>query len=141
MNKLESEGTFADVAKYKLEQAVDDLETAEIVLQAGKYKAANNRAYYSCFHAIDAVLAIEPIAFKKHKDTLGYFNKNYVNTEVFLKDIGRKISRLEIIRHKSDYDTFYIASKDDATEQIEVAREVIHFVKEYLSQKGLFFEQ
>lgn len=71
---------------------------------------------YSCFHAIDAVLAKEPIAFKKHKDTLSYFNKNYVHTEISPRNIGRKISRLEIIRHKSDYDTFYIASRDDAAE-------------------------
>ena len=98
MNKSESEGTFADVARYKWEQAKDDLETAEILLEAGKYKAANNRAYYSCYHAIDAVLAMEPIAFKKHKDTLGYFNKNYVNKEIFPREIGRKISRLEVIR-------------------------------------------
>ena len=65
-----SEGTFDDVAKYKFEQAEDDLEAAKLLLEAGKYKAANNRAYYSCFHAIDAVLAKEPVAFKKYKDTL-----------------------------------------------------------------------
>lgn len=132
MSELYSEGTFEDVARYKFEQAKDDLETAKILLEAGKYKAANNRAYYSCFHAIDAVLAKEPIAFKKHKDTLSYFNKNYVHTEVFPRNIGRKISRLEIIRHKSDYDTFYIASRDDAAEQIEVAEEVVDLVKNYL---------
>ena len=132
MSELYSEGTFEDVARYKFEQAKDDLETAKILLEAGKYKAANNRAYYSCFHAIDAVLAKEPIAFKKHKDTLSYFNKNYVHTEIFPRNIGRKISRLEIIRHKSDYDTFYIASKDDAAEQIEVAEEVVDLAKNYL---------
>ena len=135
MTGLYSEGTFEDVARYKFEQAEDDLETAKILLAAGKYKAANNRAYYSCFHAVDAVLAKEPIAFKKHKDTLSYFNKNYIHTEIFPRNIGRKISRLEIIRHKSDYDTFYIASKDDATEQIEVAEEVVKLVKKYLEVK------
>ena len=135
MTETYSEGTFEDVARYKFEQAEDDLETAKILLAAGKYKAANNRAYYACFHAVDAVLAKEPIAFKKHKDTLSYFNKNYVHTEIFPRDIGRKISRLEIIRHKSDYDTFYIASKDDATEQIEVAEEVVKLVKKYLEVK------
>lgn len=138
MNKLQTVGTFADVAKYKWEQANDDLETAEILLGAGKYKAANNRAYYSCYHAIDAVLAIEPVAFKKHKDTLGYFNNNYVNKEIFPREIGRKISRLEVIRHKSDYDTFYIASREDALEQIGVASEVVELVKNYLVKKGLF---
>ena len=130
-----SEGTFEDVAKYKFEQAEDDLEAAKLLLEAGKYKAANNRAYYACFHAIDAVLAKEPVAFKKHKDTLSYFNKNYVHTEIFPRDIGRKISRLEIIRHKSDYDTFYIASKEDAAEQVSVAEEVIESVRKFLVAK------
>ena len=130
-----SEGTFDDVAKYKFEQAEDDLEAAKLLLEAGKYKAATNRAYYSCFHAIDAVLAKEPVAFKKHKDTLSYFNKNYVHTEIFPRDIGRKISRLEIIRHKSDYDTFYIASKEDAAEQASVAEEVIELVRKFLVVK------
>ena len=123
-----SEGTFDDVAKYKFEQAEDDLEAAKLLLEAGKYKAANNRAYYSCFHAK------EPVAFKKHKDTLSYFNKNYVHTEIFPRDIGRKISRLEIIRHKSDYDTFYIASKEDALEQVSVTEEVIDLVRKYLNE-------
>ena len=84
---------------------------------------------------IDAVLAKEPVAFKKHKDTLSYFNKNYVHTEIFPRDIGRKISRLEIIRHKSDYDTFYIASKEDAAEQASVAGEVIELVRKFLVVK------
>ena len=38
-----SEGTFDDVAKYKFEQAEDDLEAAKLLLEAEKYKAANNR--------------------------------------------------------------------------------------------------
>ena len=129
------EGTFQDIAKYKIEQAQDDLESAMLLLEAGKYKAANNRAYYSCFHAVGAVLALEPIAFKKHKDTLGYFNKNYVHTEIFPKELGRKISKLEVIRHKSDYDDFYIASKGEAEQQIEVAKEVVTLTKEFVNKQ------
>lgn len=60
-------GSFRDVAKYKLEQAKDDLESAKLLMEAGKYKAANNKAYYSCFHAVDSVLALEPVAFKNIK--------------------------------------------------------------------------
>ena len=125
-------GSFSDVSKYKLEQAMDDLDTAKLLLDANKFKAANNRAYYACFHAVDAVLALEPVAFKKHKDTIAYFNKNYIHMEKFPKNIGRKISRIEIIRHKSDYDDFYIASKEEAMEQIEVADEIVRLVSEYL---------
>lgn len=128
-------GNYKDISIYKLERAKDDLETAQILVEVKKYKAANNRAYYSCFHAIDAVLALEPIAFKKHKDTLAYFNKQYVHQEIFPKEIGRKISRLEIIRHKSDYDDFYIASKEEAQEQVEIANMVIGLVEDYITGK------
>lgn len=128
----ERTGNYQDVAKYKLEQAIDDFESARILLEAGKYKAGNNRAYYACFHAVDAVLALEPKAFKRHKDTLAYFNKNYVHTDIFSKDIGRKLARLEVIRHKSDYDDFYIASKEEAVEQVATAEEVIGEVKKYI---------
>jgi uncharacterized protein (UPF0332 family) len=126
-------GNNKDVANYKLERAKDDFESAQLLLKSGKLKAANNRAYYSCFHAVDAVLALEPIAFKKHKDTLAYFNKNYIHTEKFPNDIGRQISRLEVIRHKSDYDDFYIASKSETEEQVMIAGNVIKLVEEYLN--------
>lgn len=45
-----------------------------------------------------------------------------------------KFPRLEIIRHKSDYDTFYIASKEDALEQVSVTEEVIDLVRKYLNE-------
>ncbi len=128
-------GNFIDVAHHKLEQAKDDLDTAKLLLEAGKYKAANNRAYYSCYHAIDSVLALEPKAFKRHKDTLAYFNKNYVHPQIFPRELGRNISRLEVIRHKSDYDDFYIASQEEADEQIAVASMVVTLVEDYIKTR------
>lgn len=136
MNDLHSEGNFEDVSKYKFAQAEDDLDTARILIQAEKYKAANNRAYYACFHAISAVLALEPIAFRRHKDVLAHFNKKYVHGGIFPKEVGRKVSGLELIRHKSDYDTFYIASKDDAIVQVESAAYIIGLIKQYLEERS-----
>jgi uncharacterized protein (UPF0332 family) len=72
-------------------------------------------------------------AFKKHKDTLAYFKKNYIHTDKFPNDIGRQISRLEVIRHKSDYDDFYIASKAETEEQVMIAGNVIKLVEDYLN--------
>ena len=141
-------GSFEDIARNKLAQAIDDLESADILLGAKqdlsdaefsykhkRYLNANNRAYYAVFHAIDAVLSMEPVAFKKHKDVIAYFNKNYVNKDVFSRDMGRKISKLEIIRHKSDYDDFYIASKLDTVNQVTIAKEIIGEIKTYLNME------
>jgi uncharacterized protein (UPF0332 family) len=125
-------GTQMDIVRHRLKIANEDLETAKLTFEAGQYRAANNRAYYSIFHTICAVLAKEDIAFKKHKDVLGYFNKNYIKTEIFPKEIGRKIINAEEIRHASDYDTFYIASKDVTVKQIETAEQIYNLASVYL---------
>ena len=44
-----------------------DLSDAEYSYDDRRYLAANNRTYYSIFHAIRAVLALERIDFRKHQ--------------------------------------------------------------------------
>jgi len=127
-------GTQMDVARHRLIVAREDLDTAKLTYEAGKLRAANNRAYYSIFHTISAVLANEGIAFKRHKDTLSYFNKNYIHTEIFPRELGRKIVRAEEIRHASDYDTFYIASKEVTEQQIQTAEQILRLAEKYLEE-------
>lgn len=125
------EGNKFDLMKYRLESAKSDLKSAKILIDAEEYRAANNRAYYAIFHAISAIHALDGKAYKRHKDALGSFNREYVKTEVFPREIGRKISRAEEIRHASDYDDFYIATREKSQEQIETTEELIKMVEEY----------
>ena len=124
-----------DLARYKLERAREEFDTAELLFENERLKAANNRAYYSIYYSLTAVLCLEPIAFKKHKDTIGYFNKNYVHTDRFPREIGRNISKAAKIRHASDYDEFYIASKEEAERQIQTAKELADLVDKFISEK------
>lgn len=130
-------GTKMDVVRYRLDVAREDLETAKLIFDAGQYRGANNRAYYSIFHTISAVLAKEGIAFKRHKDTLSYFNKNYIHSEIFPRELGRKIVKAEEIRHASDYDTFYIASRAVTEQQIETAAKLLKLAEEYLLMEDM----
>ena len=125
-------GTKMDLVRHRLNVAREDLDTANLTFEAGLFRAANNRAYYSIFNTICAVLAKEGVAFKRHKDTLSYFNKNYVQPEIFPRELGRKIVKAEEIRHASDYDTFYIASKDITLQQIETAAKILELAEQYL---------
>ena len=111
--------------------AKEDLQAANLLLETNSYRGANNRAYYAIFYTISAVLAMEGVAFKKHKDTLVYFNKSYVATEIFPRNLGRKIVKAEETCHESDYDTFYIASKEVTIEQIQTAEQLIKLVEVY----------
>ena len=124
-----------ELAKHRLEQAKENFEEAEILYRANKFKGANNRAYYCIFHSIKAVLALEPIDFHRHNDVIGYFNKNYVNTEVFPKDIGKRIVKSSKVREDSDYDDEYSVDSEKTMIQIETAKELIELVEKYLNDK------
>ena len=119
----------------RLQIAEEDLETAKILMECGKYRGANNRAYYSIYHTIDAVLSVHGVAFKRHKDTLAYFNKNFVAKEIFPRSLGRQIVQAEEIRHASDYDPFYIASMVGTQKQIETAEIMLEQAKKYIDNQ------
>lgn len=135
MEQYNEIGTAADLAFYRLETAKNDLRSAKILFEAGQLRGANNRAYYAIYHAILAVHGLDGNAYKKHKDALANFNKAYVKTEIFPRSLGRRIAEAEEIRHASDYDDFYIATKEEAAEQIATAEEVIVAIEEYCKSR------
>lgn len=124
-------GTRKDLVLYRLQTAKADLRSARILLSAKEYKGANNRAYYAIFHAVNAIHALSGKAYKRHKDAIGNINKDYVKTEIFPREIGRKIGEAEEIRHASDYDDFYIANSEEAERQVAVADEFIQLAEKY----------
>ena len=125
-----------ELAKHRIEQAKDDYKASLILYEAKLYKSANNRAYYSIFHSIKAVLSLEPIDFKRHKDVIAYFNKNYINKEIFPRNVGRKISEASKVREDSDYDDEFIVKAEVTLEQIETAKELIKHVEDYIENYG-----
>ena len=61
------------------------------------------------------------------------FNKDYVKTSIFPREMGRKIGQAEEICHASDYDDFYIASKEELIESEKKKRRVSHNVFNVMS--------
>ena len=125
-----------NLAKYRIDTARETLNVAKECLENKHYKDSINRSYYASFYAARSILALERIDFKRHKDVIAHFNKNYVAQGEFNREIGKRIARLQQKREKSDYDDFYIASKDEAFEQIETAEMIINAVEVYLTSKN-----
>ena len=124
-------GTKKDLVLYRLQIARSDLKSARILMEAEEYRGANNRAYYAVFHAVNAVHALNGKSYRRHKDAIANFNKDYVKTMIFPREIGRKIGEIEEIRHAGDYDDFYIASREESERQINVADEFLQLAEKY----------
>ena len=50
-----------ELAKYRIEQALECLHSAQREAESDAFKAAANRSYYAIFHAMRAVLALDEV--------------------------------------------------------------------------------
>ena len=126
--------TRKDLSTHRLKRAEELINEAETLFDAKAYKGANNRAYYAVFSAMRAVLALDGEDFKRHSGVIQYFQKNYIKTGIFEKKYSDIITRASMIRNASDYDDFYIASREESEQQIEDAKALLAVVREYLSE-------
>ncbi len=127
------EGSSSDLAEYRLQKALDDLETARLLFQNNKLPQSLNRSYYSMFHATRALLALENFDSKKHSGIIAYFNKNYIKTEKIEKEYSRILMDALDYRNDSDYDDFFIISKEEAKKQIENAEYFYKRIESYIN--------
>jgi len=51
-------GSVKDLVLYRIETAKTDLQSARVLFEIPEYRGANNRAYYSIYHAISAIHAL-----------------------------------------------------------------------------------
>lgn len=128
--------TKIDLANYRLQSAYEDFSSAEDLCRLNHFKVANNRAYYSIFHAIRAVLALEGVDFKKHSGVISYFRQNYIKTGIFDTSLSEIINDASFIRNESDYSDFYIATKEEAESLIMNSKIFLEIMKKHIDNNA-----
>lgn len=79
------EGSVNDLSGYRFQRSCDDLNDAKLLLREKRYKSSVNRSYYSIFHALRAVTALDGFDSSKHSSVIAFFNRTYVKEGVFDK--------------------------------------------------------
>ena len=125
-------GNERDLAKYRIEQARECLQAAEIMSEIST-KNSVNRSYYCIFHSMRAVLALEHFDSKKHSGVISAFRQRYIKTEIFPAALSRIIGSAFDIRNESDYEDFIEISEAQALQQIENAALFLKTVEDYLN--------
>lgn len=86
-----------DLSVYRLSLAKETLANAGMCLDNRFYRDCINRSYYAVFYSIKAILAIEGIDFKRHKDAV--------------REVGKRLGRIKMMREESDYSDFLLFLK------------------------------
>ena len=123
------------LAKYRIEKAEECYKDASLARDNSSYSNAANRSYYCIFHSMRALLALNEYDSKKHSGIISEFNRLYVKEGLFHEGSSEIIKLAFTVRGKSDYDDFYVVSKESVDTQIANARKFLDAVKAYIDTK------
>lgn len=124
--------TLAEVRLCRAKELLDD---AKNLLDKQSYKSANNRAFYAMEKAVRALLVLEDTEPQTHNGVLKQFNYLFIfkGTGFFTQNDYQILAKSEQIQNASDYDDFYLASKEESTQQIENASYIVGKIEKYIS--------
>lgn len=128
------EGSLEELSQYRIVRSKEMLIASEENLKMNQYRTSLNRSYYAVFHAMRAVNILEGFDSSKHSGVISYFNKTFLKEEKIDHTLYKIIKDTSYLREKSDYDDFYVASKEDAKIQLENAKVFVAAVEEYLKR-------
>ncbi len=126
--------SLTELCNHRIEQSENALNSAKHNLNFD-LRTSLNRSYYSIMYAAKALLAVDGFDAHSHRGIFIVFNKNYIKTGSFEKKLSVILKEASMIREKSDYDDFYLVSRDEASEQIVNAETFLTEIKIYLENK------
>ena len=119
---------------YRLEQAEESLESAQILLEHEKYRPSVSRSYYAMFYAVQALLTRKKLTASKHSGAIAIFNREFVKQNIFDKEFSRWLQEAFDLRQRADYREMFTVSSERAKVVLENARSFVEEVKRKLSE-------
>jgi len=115
------------LVSYRLEQADESLEAARILLDKGLTRPSVNRSYYAMFYAVLALLATGKQETSKHSGAISLFDREFVKTGIFPKELSRWLHGAFDLRQRTDYETQIQVSEQQCS---RILKEAVQFVSQ-----------
>ena len=124
-----------DLMKARLQTARENLETAEELLEQGKYRISISRCYYADFASVRAILALDNKDFSKHSAVIAYFQRQYIKSGIFPKKFSKYLDNAFRARSLADYDDLYEFEEAKVREEYAHALELHEAVVAYIEAR------
>jgi len=122
--------------RYRMEQAHDTLREAEILLTAAALRGTINRAYYAMFYALLALLATKQLGTSKHSGAISLFDREFVKTGVFPRELSRSLHLAFDRRQTHDYGEMVEIDQQIAEETLAEAKSFVAAIESHLRSIG-----
>jgi uncharacterized protein (UPF0332 family) len=117
-------------------RARDKLVVAARVLDAGFPADSVSPAYYACFHAAEAALAVEGDAPRTHEGLKSLFGLRFVQSGRLPAQLASTLRALKDERENGDYSVFPAITEEDAQSAIADAVAFVAAVAAFLEGQG-----
>ncbi len=118
--------------QYRMKRSSETLDEAKLAAENDRLLLAANRIYYSAFYSVSALGIKNDFITTKHGQLLGWFNQNFVKSELIEKRLGEFYRNAFQMRQRSDYDDFVEFDKESIDEKLKIASEFIDKISELL---------
>jgi len=119
---------------YRIEQADESLDSAQILLEHKKYRPSVSRSYYAMFYAVQALLIRKKIITSKHSGAIAIFNREFVKNKIFDKEFSRWLQEAFDLRQRADYREMFTVTGERAKSILDNARSFVNEIKKKLSE-------
>lgn len=103
----------ADYINYRISRAKETINEAKDAIGNNHLHLASNRIYYSLFYIISALALKNNFSTSKHKQLIGWFNKNYVNKDLIPKNFSKIVLKAFKNRQDCDYGDMVKLDKEE----------------------------
>jgi uncharacterized protein (UPF0332 family) len=129
------------LVRYRLEQAIETLREASLLLDQNAWRGAQNRAYYAMFYAVLGLLATRQLGSSKHSGVLGLFDREFVKPGLLPRALSRSL-RLAFNRRQSwDYGEVAELDPEEISETVKEAKLFVRAIEEFLREIGFGREE
>lgn len=129
------QGKLNELIKYRVEQAHKTINEVDLLIEQNLLVIAINRIYYGMFYVLLALALKEGFKTSKHKQLIGWFNKEYIKTEKIDRKIGKHIQNAYEDRSDGDYGVFVQFKKEEVQDKFRSMKIFIETVEGFLDSQ------
>ena len=122
-----------NLIRIRVDKARQALNDAAFLLSGQRLNGAVNRIYYAAFYLISALAFKHGFATSKHRQIIGWFNKEFVKQGKASTQAGKFIHNAYDKRSLGDYDDFVRFSPEDVSSMLEEAKAFVEEINALIS--------
>lgn len=127
-----SEVDKLQIIQHRINQATDNIEVVRLLIDNDKLLAAVNRIYYGIFYSLLALGLKFDFQTSKHQQLIGWFNREFIKTELIDSSYGIFLRRAYENRTSGDYDSFCEFEKEEVEQLFLEMKDFIKTVNEFI---------